>query len=126
MSFARRVLQTAGIYGLVVLTPFFFMEDRIGRDYPPPITHAEYFYGFLSVALAWQVMFLFMARDPMRYRLLLIPALLEKIGFPVAAIVLLAQHRLPLSTFAASMVDLLFATLFLVAYGRLSRAENPA
>ena len=125
MTFARRVLLVAGIYGLLVLTPFFFMEARIGRDYPPPITHPEYFYGFLAVALAWQVLYLFMARDPARYRALLIPSVLEKTGFPIAAIVLLAQRRIPLPTFAVSLIDLIFAALFTVAYFKLSRQEPP-
>ena len=37
------------------------MEARVGRDYPPAITHPEYFYGFLGVAAAWQVAFLVIA-----------------------------------------------------------------
>jgi hypothetical protein len=124
MVFAKRVLIIAGIYGLVVLTPFLFLERRIGQDYPPPITHPEYYYGFLGVTLAWQLMFLFMARDPLRYRLLLIPSVLEKIGFPIAATVLLIQNRVPLPTFAVSMVDLVFAGYFLVSYAKL-RYGNP-
>lgn len=119
MIFARRVLKVAGIYGLAVLTPMFFVEGRIGRDYPPPITHPEYFYGFICVALAWQVLYLFMAQDPARYRALLIPSVLEKIGFPIAAAVLLAQHRIPLPSFAVSFVDLVFAALFVASYKKL-------
>ena len=44
MQFARRVFLLAGIYGLFVLLPQYFLEDRTGRDYPPPITHPD-FYG---------------------------------------------------------------------------------
>jgi len=43
--FARRVYTVAGIYGLIVMLPQYFLEDRIGRDTPPPITHPEHFYG---------------------------------------------------------------------------------
>ncbi|MFB3921008.1 MAG: hypothetical protein ACE145_04760 [Terriglobia bacterium] len=120
MVFARRVLQVAGIYGLIVIVPMFFMETQIGRDYPPAITHPEYFYGFLCVTLAWQVLYLFMARDPTRYRLLLIPSILEKVGFPIAAVILLVQQRIPLVTFGFSMVDLILATLFVISYRRLA------
>jgi hypothetical protein len=120
MTFARRVLWVAGIYGLLVIVPMFFLEGRIGRDYPPAITRPEYFYAFLCVTLAWQVLFLFMAQDPARYRSLLIPSVLEKVGFPIAALVLLAQHRIPLPTVAFSMVDLVFAGLFLISYSKLS------
>ena len=51
MLFARRTFLVAGIYGLVVLLPMYFLEGRIGRDTPPPITHPEFFYGFLGVAI---------------------------------------------------------------------------
>jgi hypothetical protein len=43
MKFARGVFLVAGIYGLLVLTPIYFLEARIGRETPPPITHPEYF-----------------------------------------------------------------------------------
>ena len=124
MEFARRVLVIAGVYGLAVVIPAYFLEGRIGRDFPPPIAHPEYYYGFLGVTLAWQVLFLFMARDPLRYRLLLIPAVLEKVSFGVAAIALLAQHRIPLPTFALGMVDWIFAGLFIASFTMLSAREQ--
>lgn len=120
MKFARRVLLIAGVYGLLVIVPAFFLEGRVGRDFPPPITHPEYYYGFLGVTLAWQVLFLFMAFDPLRYRLLLIPAVLEKVSFGVAAIALLAQQRIPLATFAVSLVDWVFAVLFIACFAKLA------
>lgn len=40
--FARRVFAVAGWYWLVVMLPQYFLEEgRIGKDYPPPITHPE-------------------------------------------------------------------------------------
>ena len=68
-TFARRVFQVAGIYGLIVMLPQYFLEQRIGRDAPPAITHPEYFYGFIGVVVAWQLCFLAIARDPVRLRL---------------------------------------------------------
>src|SRR5262245_26733618 len=68
MKFAKVVFLVAGIYGLLVLVPQFFLEARIGRDTPPPITHPEFFYGFICVAVAWQVLFLVLSKDPVRYR----------------------------------------------------------
>ena len=123
MRFARRVLWVAGIYGLVMIIPGFFMEARTGLEFPPPITHAEYYYGFLGVTLAWQVMFLFLAQDPQRYRQLLIPAVLEKVSFGATVIVLLGQHRIPMQIFLGGMLDLLFAVLFVVSYFKLSPAH---
>jgi hypothetical protein len=124
MKFARRVLVIAGVYGLLVVIPAYFLESWIGRDFPPPIAHPEYYYGFLGVTLAWQVLFFFMARDPQRYRLLLIPAVLEKVSFGVAAIALLAQHRISLPTFALGMVDWIFAALFIASFTMLSAREQ--
>ena len=80
MKLARITFLIAGIYGLIVLTPLYFLEGTIARQTPPPITHVEFFYGFIGAALAWQVVFLLIARDPARYRLMMLPSILEKIS----------------------------------------------
>ena len=118
MPFARRVFQWAGVYGLIVLLPQYFLEAKVGRDYPPPITHPENFYGFIGVALAWQVAFLLIARDPTRYRLLMIPSALEKFAFGVATILLFSAGRVPGMVVAFGTIDLLLGILFLVAFRR--------
>jgi len=53
VKFAKIVFTIAGIWGLLILTPHYFAEQTIGRDHPPAITHPEFFYGFLGVAIAW-------------------------------------------------------------------------
>ena len=116
MKFARVVFLVAGIYGLLVLVPQFFLEARIGRDAPPPITHPEFFYGFLCVAVAWQVLFLVLSRDPARYRPMMIPAMLEKIGFPIAVVILYLQGRLDPTIFAPAGADLVLFVLFFFSY----------
>ncbi|MBX2989816.1 MAG: hypothetical protein KF749_01465 [Bacteroidetes bacterium] len=40
-QFAGYVFLSAGIYGILLLTPVYFMEKQVGIDYPPPITHPE-------------------------------------------------------------------------------------
>lgn len=72
----RWLLRVAGIYGLLVLLPLFVLEAQISL-LQPPITHPEYYYGFVGVGVAWQVAFLIMSRDPVRYRNLLPAAVLE-------------------------------------------------
>lgn len=116
MKFAKIVFFVAGIEGLLILSPMYLLENKIGRDSPPPITHPEYFYGFAGVALAWQVLFLVLATDPVRYRPMILPSILEKISWGVALIVLFYQRRLALSAFAIGSVDWVFAFLFLAAY----------
>jgi hypothetical protein len=116
MRFAKMVFLIAGIYGLLILAPIYFMEGRIGRDTPPAITHPEYFYGFLGAGLAWQVLFLVLSTNPSRYRAMILPSVLEKVAYGIALIVLFSERRLPFSVLAIGSVDWIFALLFLVAY----------
>jgi hypothetical protein len=116
MRFARIVFRFAGIYGLVVFLPMYLLEDKTGRDFPPPITHPEYYYGFIGVGVAWQVLFLFLSLDPIRYRLMMIPSMLEKLVFVVPVIVLFWQHRVSSFILGAALVDLSLGVLFLVSY----------
>ena len=118
MRFARWVFRIAGIYGLVVILPQYLMEEQVGRDYPPPVTHPEYFYGFLGVTAAWQVAFLVIARDPARYRPLMPVAVLEKAAFGIAVPVLFAQQRVPGVLVPFGIIDLVLGSLFVVSYLR--------
>ena len=67
MRFAKTVFLVAGVYGLVTLIPLYFLESRIGLGAPPPISHPEYFYGFIGVSLAWQILFLLVSSNPAKY-----------------------------------------------------------
>ncbi|HEX6044271.1 MAG TPA: hypothetical protein VFZ22_07265 [Pyrinomonadaceae bacterium] len=121
MKFAKRVFLTAGIYGLIVVLPLYFMEDKTGRDYPPPITHPEYYYGFVGVTAAWQILYLMISTNPVRYRPLMIPPMLAKTSFVVAVTILYLQHRVSGTMLGASMVDLTLVILFIVAYLKTPR-----
>lgn len=106
MNFARRVFFAAGLYGILILPPQYFLAAKVGRDFPPAITHPEFYYGFIGVALAWQLFFFIIAKDPVRYRLGMLPAIVEKVSF------------------AAGMIDLTFAVLFLIAFGTTRRSTQ--
>ena len=123
MSFARWVFRIAGVYGIVAIAPLFFLEEWTGRKMPPPINHPEYFYGFAGVTLAWQIAFLVMSLDPPRYRLMMIPAIVEKFSFAIAAAVLLVQDRLPLLMLGGAIVDLILGVLFVAAF--VATRPNP-
>jgi hypothetical protein len=116
MKFAKRVFLVAGIYGLIVVLPLYFMEEKTGRDFPPAITHPEYYYGFAGVTAAWQVLYLFLSTDPIRYRLMMIPPMLAKTSFVAAVAILYLKHRVSGVMLGASMIDLLLVILFIVAY----------
>ena len=118
MRFARNAFLAAGIYGLVVLLPQYFLEQRTGRDFPPPITHPEYFYGFIGVAVAWQIVFLLISRNPIRYRPVMLVAVIEKASFGFPAIALYLSGRLSTQMLAAGLIDLVLGVLFIVSYAR--------
>jgi len=124
MSFARWVYRIAGIYGILCLAPFFFLEEKIGRDYPPAITHPEHYYGFVGVSLAWQIAFLIIAADPVRYRPLMAATLVEKGIFGIASIVLFTQQRAPGLVLGFGLTDLTLGVLFLIAYLRTPLAPR--
>jgi hypothetical protein len=120
MKFAKIVFWIAGVWGVLILTPLYFMFDAIGRQDPPPITHPGFYYGFASAALAWQVVFVVIARDPVRFRLMMIPSVLEKFGYGATLFALYWQQRLHASDLVFGGVDLLFGVLFLLAFFRTS------
>ena len=122
MKFARYTFLIAGIYGLLVLLPIYFSEPGVARDYPPAITHPEYFYGFAGVAIAFQFVFLIISRDPLKYRLMIFPSLIEKFSFGIAVVVLQMQNRIPLPMFAGGMIDTLLGVLFIISYFKLAKA----
>lgn len=116
MKFAKYVFYIAGIYGLIVLVPQYFLEEKTGRDFPPAITHPEYFYGFIGVAAAFQIVFLMIGRDPSKYRAMMIPSIIEKFSFAIAAVVLYLQNRLAAMTLGAGLLDLVFGILFILSF----------
>jgi hypothetical protein len=128
MKLARLIFGAAGIYGLVVIGPMYFLEDRIGRDTPPEITHPEFFYGFVGLGIAWQIAFLCVALDPLRYRLLMIPSMVEKFSFAIAVAILVFKNRAPASVAAFAGIDLILGILFVIAYLKTAsrRTENVA
>jgi hypothetical protein len=124
MIFSRRVFRCAGIYGLIVLPPQYFLETRIGRDTPPPITHPEFFYGFLGVAIAWQVAFLIIAQDPRRYRPLMLAGVVEKVSFGIAALALFVQQRVSEAVVAFGTLDMVLGAAFLASWMRVGRQSE--
>jgi hypothetical protein len=116
MKFAKIVFWIAGIWGLLIVTPLFFIFDQIGKTDPPPITHPGFYYGFATVTLAWQIAFIVIARDPIRLRPIMIPAMVEKFAYGIAMVALYLHGgiKAPDLTFVAA--DTILGVLFLVAY----------
>jgi len=116
MKFAKIVFWIAGIWGFLVITPLYFMFDLIGQKDPPPITHPGFFYGFVGLALAWQLVFCFIATDPARYRPLMIPSIVEKAAWVIPVVTLVLQGRTRPSDLVFAGTDGLLGILFAIAY----------
>jgi hypothetical protein len=116
MKFAKVVFWIAGGWGVLVLTPLYFIFEAIGRKDPPPITHPAFYYGFAGVALAWQFAFFVIGSDPVRFRPLMIPSVFEKFIYCVTLVVLFLQNRLHGADLVLGGVDTLLGILFLVAF----------
>jgi hypothetical protein len=124
MKFAKIVFIAAGVWGIIVLSPLYFLVDITGRQYPPPATYAQFFYGFFSLGMAWQFAFLIIGSNPMRFRPLIIPSIFEKFSFVVTVIVLYSRARIPLAEATAAVPDLLLGILFSVALAKTRASDR--
>jgi len=126
MKFAKIVFWIAAVWGILVITPLYFLYDTIGRQDPPPITHPGFYYGFVGGALAWQFAFVVIARDPVRFRTMMIPSVFEKFSFAASQTVLFMQHRLHPSDLFLGGIDGFLGLLFLVALVRIPAKTGTA
>jgi hypothetical protein len=124
MKFARVVFLGAGIWGIAVLTPLYWLVDVTGRHYDPPAAYPHFFYGFVGVALAWQVAFLMIGSNPARFRGLMIPAVLEKFGYVLTLAVLYFQGRITGVDVQAAIPDGLLGVLFIAALVKTRTSER--
>jgi hypothetical protein len=126
MRFSKTVFLVAGIYGLLVLAPGYFTENRFGAEFPPAITHPEFYYGFYGLALSWQIAFLIIAADPARFRGIIPAAILEKFTYAAAASALFTAGRLNAVMAVFGLVDLLLGILFVICYVWLGKTPSQA
>lgn len=115
-KFVKRTFLVAGIYGILVLLPMFFTKASFEVDFPPVITHPEFYYGFVGCAFAWQIVFLIISKDPVKYRLLIIPAILEKYIFAVIVGILYVTEGMNQNILAGASVDFILGTLFIISF----------
>ena len=116
MKFARIVFIVAGVWGVAVLTPIYFLVDVTGRQLPAPLNYPHFFYGFLSVAMAWQFAFFLIGSDPVRLRPLMLVAIVEKLGYVVGTLVLYSRSQIVSAEMTTAVPDLVLCVLFAVAF----------
>jgi len=121
VRFARWVFRIAGLYGIVVVAPMLFFERQIA----PGITYPVFFYAWVSVDLVWQILFLVLSTDPIRYRPIMLVSVLEKATAVIAIPWLYLLGRIGSLWLGVAAVDLVFGVLFLAAYrGTQAGAER--
>jgi hypothetical protein len=121
MKFAKWVFLIAGVYGILVTLPL-YNEAGTTAIFPPAVNHPEYYYGFASAVMAWQVAFIVISNDPMKYRLLMIPAVLEKMTYVFSIAILALQGRVTGGMLGFAAADLVLGLLFIASFivtGRL-------
>jgi len=116
MKLAKWIFLIAGIFGLLVMIPIAFAEKVFEQIMPPSINHPEFFYGFIMLNICWQILYLFLANDPIRYRPIMIPSFLVKVSAPIALMWLYLQGRISNQWIAPAVLDGVFAILFLIAF----------
>jgi hypothetical protein len=116
MRFARWTFLVAGILGAPILASMYFLEDFLGRQLPPAINHPEIYYGFVGVTLAWQIGYVMIGLDPLRYRPLMLLAAFAKGSFAVAVVALVALGQTPPVMVGIVAPDAVFAVLFILAF----------
>ena len=127
MKFAKVVFWVAGIWGVLVIMPPYFLFDLIGKNDPPPITHPGFYYGFVGCGLAWQIAFLIIGTNPVRLRPMMIPSVVEKFTFGVAVVTLVMQGRMHRADLVFAGTDLTLGVLFVAAFvatGRRAGEES--
>jgi hypothetical protein len=110
MRFAKWSFLIAGIFGLIATIPLLFAEKVMGVKQP------EFYYGFVCLDICCQILYLCISSDPVRYRLIIIPAFLAKASATVALTWLFLLGRLSIHWAAFGAIDGIFAALFLIAF----------
>lgn len=120
MKFAKIVFRIAGIWGLLIIIPLYFLFDVVGRQSPPAINHPELYFSFVGVTLIWQIAFFVIASNPVRFRPFILVAVLEKLSYIITIIALYLQHRVAANELIWVGTDSILCLLFIAAYFKTS------
>ena len=117
MTFAKWVFTLAGVYGLIVMVPMLFLERAMAAA-GQPLSHPESYYGFVGVVLVFQLVFLTIATDPLRFRPIMLLGVLEKLSFGAAVYPLYIMGRTPAAVVVFATIDLFLAAMFAISWRR--------
>ena len=116
LLFAKRVFQAAGIWGVFILALGYgaFLLGADGTN----TNHPELVHGFFLVTFAFQIVFFIIATDPVRYRMLMLAAMLEKFPFTLVTLSLyaLTPDQTSAWTVLFGLIDGVLGVLFAISY----------
>lgn len=123
MRFAKIVFIAAGVWGIFVLTPLYFLVDISGRHYATPTEYPQFFYGFLAITMAWQIAFLVIGTNPQRFRPMMIPSIFEKASYVVTLLLLYGHSRIATADVMAAVPDSVLGILFVAAFVKTAGSQ---
>jgi hypothetical protein len=123
-KFATTAFRWAGLYGLFIMAPLYFLRSRSLPDASAPAS-AIYF-GFVGVVIGFQILFLIISTDPQRYRGAMLPAMIDKLAFAAPVFFLKAAGEAVDSFLPFALIDVLLLALFVVAFRRTPSRGNSA
>ena len=120
----KRIFQTAGAWGLIVLT-LGYTSFLTGAD--PSLlglARPEFVHGFFLVCLPWQLVFFVIASDPPSYRPIIAVAILEKLPFAGIVFHLYGTGQVNETMLFLGLADATFGLLFCWSFFKTGPA-NP-
>ena len=78
------------------------------------------------MTLPWQLAFLLIGSDPVRFRPMMIPSIAEKFVFGLSMVVLFLQARVTLTDLLVVAPDFILGVLFILAFAKTSAAHPAA
>jgi hypothetical protein len=126
VKFAKIVFWCAGVGGVVALTPMYFLLHYLGDKIPPPFTHPVFYYGFIAVVQVWHAAFCRIATDPVRFRPIMVFAVMGKFVFVFVVIVVWLGGQAISALLLVAAVDFMLGVLFLAAYFKTPQSYGAA
>ena len=120
MKFAKWILVLAGMVGMISLFPLYFKEHTIAPDLMYPV----FYYGFISINIIWQLMYIYISHDPVKFRPIIFFGFMVKIIGAISIFFLIIQDRAEYWWIAIALVDFIFSILFLVSFFVLKKCEK--
>jgi hypothetical protein len=116
MRLAGIVFRIAAVWGTVILVPFYFLF--VGGPGPSDalFNYPQAYFGFLGVTIAWQIAFWIIGSSPVRFRPLMVAAIVEKVSYVLSVAVLLAHGAVTPAQAASAVPDCVLGCLFVASY----------